>query len=110
MAYYRIKQTDIDGNVSYSKVLSTVCKDQISIYPNPTSGDLFIDYDASSQGTHSIVLRDVVGNEILRLHDETIGGHSIVLDGFENLNSGVYMISIINNRGEVIKQEKVIKK
>jgi len=50
-AYYRIKQTDFDGNFDYSNVIAVdFLSDEepwLNIYPNPSSDAVFISCDAS---------------------------------------------------------------
>lgn len=46
-AYYRLKQTDFDGNYKYSNIISATCNDElfkdIKIYPNPVTNELTIE-------------------------------------------------------------------
>ncbi len=51
MAYYRIKQTDFDGNFNFSNVIAVdfLSNEEpwLSIYPNPSSDVAFISCDAT---------------------------------------------------------------
>ncbi len=45
-SYYRLKQTDFDGNFEYSNIIVLACKENssiINIYPNPNNGKVIID-------------------------------------------------------------------
>lgn len=48
--YYRLKQLDHDGKFAYSKLVNVnlPVNSQISVYPNPTMGDLFIETERAS--------------------------------------------------------------
>ncbi len=48
LTYYRLKQTDYDGKFTYSRVTTvnnTKGLNDISIYPNPTTGEVNIEWD-----------------------------------------------------------------
>ena len=61
--YYRLKQTDLDGNSKYSGIVSVnFYKDQaIAVYPNPTTGTVYISGAGMSQGNMTFQWFDVSG-------------------------------------------------
>lgn len=79
-----------------------------SVYPNPFSKNLFIDFKSKSAGWVKIVICDVLGNEICTIEksDITTGNHIAVLDG-SHLTSGIYICMIYSESG--VQQAKVIK-
>lgn len=62
--YYRLKQVDFDKKVTYHEVIMVQkeIKTNLSIYPNPTSGALYI--NTSNTARTSISIYDVLGNLI----------------------------------------------
>jgi hypothetical protein len=86
--YYRLKQTDFDGEFSYSKIISSNClnKESLFAFPNPGNG-----------------LFNIVGyenNSILTVHDEL--GRLIIKQettkeitkiNLDNLATGIYFIT-----------------
>lgn len=59
-AYYRIRQTDIDGNVSFSDIVSVQFSSGVSlrVYPNPVKNTLTLETN-----------QDIAQNSILRIFD-----------------------------------------
>jgi hypothetical protein len=79
----------------------------ISVYPNPTSGNVSINYTSTT--TEELVSRihDITGKEILNSnHSSLVGNNNIVLNT-EHLEAGVYFIELSN--GTSTKKIKFIK-
>jgi hypothetical protein len=73
---YRLKQIDFNGSFSYSSVIIVENKnifEGFSLgqnYPNPFNPSTRIQYQVSSYSRVSILVYDVLGNEIVKLADE----------------------------------------
>lgn len=67
------------------------------IYPNPTNGIVNIDTDANV----SVVVYNVLGEKVISTKN-----HKIDLSSFE---SGVYFVLLKDEKGKIIKQEKIMK-
>lgn len=106
MLYYRLKMTDTDGSVAYSKIVSmdAPCteKGDITIYPVPTGGMLTI--DANGQQLVSYSISDSQGS-LIRTAD--LSGDSSQLDlGTEA--DGIYYLMVNSMNGDP-KRIKIIK-
>lgn len=88
----------LDSSVVYEKLLSSADGAQrdkrISLYPNPASDFLRIDFPDA--GGYEITVMNVVGKEILR---EDCSGRQCTL-GTELLPKGVYFLAIRNNESQ----------
>lgn len=71
---------------------------QISVYPNPASGILFVKAPLSV----NLFLTDVTGKILLKAEKAT----SLKI---ESLAAGIYLLRIMDNDGNMLKTEKVIK-
>jgi Secretion system C-terminal sorting domain len=53
ISYYRLKQTDYDGNFEYSSIVSVNCAvektERIKVYPNPISNELTIEIEGNNE-------------------------------------------------------------
>lgn len=91
ISYYRLKQVDADGSLSYSKLISMGNEPEknIRLYPNPTSGDFFLEGGISGQIQVDIVnsLQQTVYSE-LRVISSTTENVKIEVQG--KLNPGYY--------------------
>lgn len=102
IAYYRLKQTDLNGAYTYSPVqkLNRQASATISIYPNPATDHIAI---GGISGGAQFDIRDVSGN--LVLHSSTEDRHVIPI---HNLVAGYYFIAIRQTDG-TIKQLSFLK-
>ena len=103
LSYYRLKQTDFDGNFTYSQVISVVNQQinqsTLNVYPNPSNGKVVV--ALGSGGWQSIECYNVLG--------EKLGSWNLDLDMKEitidisSYSKGMYFLK--TNDG--IKQEQV---
>jgi len=91
-SYYRLKQTDIDGQFQYFQIVPVICNDfeDLIIYPNPSTGTVIIN---GAEQNSDIIFTDVLGQIIFRNKiDEEITEINI-----SNFANGVYFITINAN-------------
>ncbi len=76
VATYRLKQTDVDGRVLYSKVLTAGCNNQlgIEVYPNPNNGRFTV---RGETALSMVEIRNVLGELV---HRADIGANEVVID------------------------------
>ena len=109
LTYYRLSQTDLDGNVKYWNIVS-VNNNQaqtVSIYPNPTTGNLFIKGLSLSETNLKIEWYDLIGR---LMKQET----TTVQNGIAQLNvqfsNGVYVLRYITADGTINEQRIIVRK
>lgn len=106
LSYYRLKQTDFNGNYAYYGIKSVNIKNEayssIVIYPNPVGNELFISGNENELGQIQIynTLGQVVSNSV---NIATIGKEKIALD-LSRLSSGIYYIKTKTSIKKVQKQ------
>ena len=99
LSYYRLKQTDYDGQYSYSKIIVVKLDHGLqsldfTLFPNPTKNNL------SVQVTGNAVLDPYI--EIYNAQGQRIKTFTASrrIDGFElnveHLNTGLYLVHLIN--------------
>lgn len=109
ISYYRLKQTDQDGNYSYSKIVSVnLAKTQVlSIYPNPSSGVLFISGLGTTGNNLKVAWYDASGRSLLQ---QVVP----VQNGIARLNppfsSGIYVLRFMTADGAMTVQQIIINK
>jgi hypothetical protein len=102
-AYYRIKQTDKDGHLSYSKTMLLNATDNyanVTVYPNPTANIVNINCSDKMLLNTKALLTDVNGKQLQTISIEQINT-TINLAGYSN---GMYLLKLQN--GQVIKLVK----
>lgn len=106
ISYYRLKQTDFDGQFEYSDIrsvnLERIGNSQIEMYPNPTKSQITI--YANPTELADITIYNTLGQDVTFLAREIEKyGSKLVLD-FSGLNSGVYYIKTKTTANKVYKQ------
>jgi len=104
--YYRIKEVDVNGAVTYSKIVALIGGGNsavVTIFPNPVSSQLFI---ATPTGTKIInaVIIDAIGREVLRTNNIN---NSIIDAG--NLAPGFYTIKMTTAKNEIVNKSFIKK-
>ena len=96
--YYRLKQTDYNGKYTYSNVVnvlkSNVTSDNISIYPNPSTGRFNLEISALREGLANVVITDSRGQEINTLNIQLSKGTNSVLINLESASNGIYFVKV----------------
>ena len=105
VAYYRLKQRDVDGSFAYSDVIVVHTKAkalQITISPNPF--DDVLSLQSNVLGVVEILIQDILGSTAYRAREENLTGLINVRPG---LVSGTYIMTISTNN--FIEQRKIVK-
>jgi hypothetical protein len=120
--YYRLKQIDFDGSFEYSNILEVqvIQPFEFSLeqnYPNPFNPVTSINYVVSSEQFVSLIVYDLLGNEVATLVNEekpagsykvefsTIGGSASGGNAW-NLPSGVYFYQL--KAGSFVEIKKMV--
>jgi Secretion system C-terminal sorting domain len=104
--FYRIKQVDIGGKVSYSEIRvikNNAMANDVLVYPNPSSGTVNITLPAV-RGQVNMSLRDMTGRTVQQWNAVT--NNRLQLN---NLNPGIYTLNVfIQETGEVLVKRIII--
>ena len=111
--YYRLKQTDFNGDYTYSNVISVygeVEKNEIkNIHPNPTTSNLSFEINSIMDDNILIEIYDCLGRLIIsqnKIVKSGISSESIIT---EELNKGIYMLKISFKNSELKSVTKIVK-
>ncbi len=105
---YRLKQTDFNGTITYSKVVNLTYSDNsnsvivsnMSVFPNPTTNVVNVSI-AVSQGnnvSYNIIITDGAGVVVRR----ATSTQPTWQDNVSNLKPGSYFVQVINNTNKAI--------
>lgn len=111
LEYYRLRQVDFDGKISYSKIISVRRKGQveIDIYPNPTKDILKVDFVTEENETFTVVIADLLGKAYQTTFTTSGSNRQLVIDEFSNFAQGFYSIKIMDSENRIVKMDKIIK-
>ncbi len=107
LSYYRIKQTDFDGAFSYTPIRavqigSSEYSDQLSVYPNPTRGEITLEIEEGEISAVFILNAEGIPINTYPLSIEKAGVKKIVID-LSKLREGLYFIKVNNTIQKVYK-------
>ncbi len=99
--YYRLRQHDLDGNLSYSKVVDVYFGEEaiVTLYPNPARDVLHADIRAARATQAVLKLSDATGRTVRTLQVQLAEGNNTVDVDLNGLASGLYTVQISNGQG-----------
>src|SRR5690554_1820797 len=114
--YYRLKQINNDGTFEYSNAVS-INVGTISDYyltqnfPNPFNPETKIKFSVKERSKSSLIVYDVLGNEVQKLFDDFAEPDKIYEINFNGsgLSSGVYYYRFISGNSSEIKKMILLK-
>ena len=108
--YYRLKQTDLDGKINYSSIVSATItgKGKVSLsqnYPNPFINSTTIRFDLPNIQRVRLSLLDMSGREVKVLTDKTAeaGSHIVSLNASGLLHQS-YIVQLQTEEGVLTKK------
>lgn len=111
ITYYRLKQIDYNGTMSYSSVVAIKQSlgAEVSVFPNPTIDKVKMNFVSKEDGTYKVIVSDV--SKVIYEQSLVVSrGNQIVnFDYFTALAKGFYIVQIIDEDGNIIKTERVVK-
>jgi hypothetical protein len=104
-SYYRLRQTDYDGNSQIFNVIPiTIQNDIIKIFPNPATGMLNIEFDCIQSENAEMFITDVMGETIINENYNFKEGSNLTKIDISNYSPGVYFVNIQGHHFKFIKK------
>ncbi len=104
--FYRLQQIDFDGKSSYSDIIKTaqcnVMEQGVLLYPNPSNGNVNIQYDGHREAVQSISIFNFLGTRAYYAE-----GFPTVIN-LTNQPNGIYFVQV-QLAGKTITQKLVLK-
>ncbi len=98
ITYYRLKQTDFDGQFSYSDIravkLEKSATTTFSVFPNPATDHFFVKFDEQSEAQRLFIL-DMNGKVVreIQLNEVEVIGTGLIKINRLSMEAGMYFIS-----------------
>lgn len=112
ISYYRLRQVDFNGKFEYSNTVAIKQSlgAEVSIFPNPTSDRLKFNFVSKEGGNFKIVINDLSKTIYSESMYIEAGNNIINLDYFKLIAKGFYFVKVIDEQGNTIKIDKIIRK
>ncbi len=113
IVYYRLKQVDVNGTITYSSVVAAKLKvngsNNIQLFPNPVVNQTTITFKSDANAMSTIQIVGISGQVVKTLSVSSKAGiNNIGLNDLENLAAGNYII-VVKQNAEVIGTQKMNK-
>jgi trimeric autotransporter adhesin len=94
--HYRLKQTDIDGRLTYSKVVTLTMKNRsaLLLYPNPASHQINLSVVTKRRERLGYQVFDNAGRMLMQLNSEVSPGTNSFAIDINKLAAGVYYLKL----------------
>lgn len=109
--FYRIKQVDKDGTVSYSKIINVYLESSIkvSVYPNPVNDQLTINIGSRSAQAYKIQVTDMQGKVLYHVLKNITSSDTELKIDTRTWKQQLYILKVMNDKNEVVETQKIIK-
>lgn len=114
VAYYRLKQIDLNGRVTYSNVLTVRLQSKTSdvkmqVSPNPFVENLNLQFTSTEKANAQVQIIAIGGQKVVTQQASISKGYNTIqVQGLSKLVPGVYMAQLIVN-GVITDTQKIIK-
>jgi hypothetical protein len=97
--FYRLKLIDNDNSSSWTKILSIAATNAQttkvqSVFPNPTSGVLNINFSQLSDNAFTVQVIDAFGKVFQEVNSDELNGMSTISFDLTDLNTGIYFVKV----------------
>ncbi len=113
LSYYRLKQTDFNGQFKYSDIVSVDAdnsKASLShIAPNPTNSNVGFDFYTPVKGELIYELIDLTGRVIVSKTEMMESGNTKVSANLDEISKGIYFLKVSFEKTNLISINKIVK-
>ena len=93
----------LDSQVSVEKLNTPINK--IKVYPNPARESITVEFTGQEEFPVNLVLYNSLGQNVLK---EQLFYSPASIESLHNLSSGIYMLQLNDNKGQLLKREKLL--
>lgn len=121
MNYYRLKQTDYNGDFEYFKIVGVnntgaASESKVSnaiiieeAYPNPFRGEIKLDFEVSKAENIEVIIQNARGEVLyIEVISAYAGANNYTFTKADELKSGIYYINLKSN-SEQFKPQRIVK-
>jgi hypothetical protein len=111
-SYYRLKQTDINGAYSYSKIVAVKSLgtfDNLLVYPNPTDASFQLALSGTEDEIFQVEISDLTGKlQFTKQFLSSSETHIETIDPSEKLAPGTYLV-LVSSMKHVFTRKLIVK-
>lgn len=96
--YYRLKMTDIDGRITYSRIIRLINQnsgiDLVQLMPNVTHDKTTVVVSAAKAEKINVVVTDINGRMVTRLTANVTAGTNSISLNTSSFQAGIYLVQV----------------
>jgi hypothetical protein len=92
---------------SSRRINTTSGKNDFTLYPNPTYNIAKIFINNRSKGNYSLAVYNIIGKKLWE-RNITVDGETIIKENFAFLPKGTYLISLLDENGNILRTTRLI--
>ncbi len=98
-SYYRLKEVDKDGKITYSSIVTVTVLDNglIVISPNPVQNTARVIIQSAANTSATFQVMDMKGRGIITQKTSVVTGRNVINIPASSLSKGVYILKVIQN-------------
>lgn len=81
----------------------------LKVYPNPVKNDLTVSITDTVAGKYQFVLYDMLGKTVVTKSADIIVGNQTITLPMINVAKGIYILKVIDGKGNIIAKQKIMK-
>lgn len=109
--YYRLKQTDYNGEFEYFEPISVSCDDiysSLNLYPNPANDQVICSVYFSEETSVLIEISNYLGQKILNKTFVSEKGYDNIPIDISSFESGIYIVSVRSSNGKIMESKQLV--
>jgi hypothetical protein len=103
----RLTTTEDESIEDVTTAINTASNIDAVVYPNPTSGEVNIEFTNELEKNATVELYDMIGNKVSRV--EMPAGSTVGNLTLEGMTSGMYLLQVVNSNNDILYKAKVSK-
>jgi hypothetical protein len=110
--YYRIKAADRNGGYKLSNTINVIFKPAlftISAWTNAATGEMHVQFRQANTEGLNVIVTDAIGRMMYKRSIGIVSSGSELIISSGSWGGGLYIITVANDRGELLAVKKVIK-
>lgn len=113
-AQIEVNDQDMLSNIKFQSrktssrgVNTTLGKNDFTLYPNPTYNIAKVFINNRSKGNYSLAVYNIIGKKLWERNIE-VDGETIIKENFAFLPKGTYLISLLDENGNILRTTRLI--
>lgn len=110
-SYYRLRQVDVDGKYTYSKIISVKGfsrSSNLRAFPNPARSVVNVAMNFEEPGPGALSIYDLNGKLVFQKQTKFLKGENVIAVPVGHLSPGLYMVKLLKDE-QMVGAVKVLK-